>query len=86
MIAERIRAWFDDLALARGPNDPEFPSLFRLLAACAVLRKADNIPPNLGGDVMRAILSGTAFPASWLNAAVQRCRAEQDVIYLRAAA
>lgn len=85
VIAGRIREWFDDLALARAPNDPEFPSLFRLLAACAVLRKADNIPPNLGGDVMRAILSGTAFPASWLNAAVQRCRAEQNVIYLRAA-
>ena len=85
VIAGRIRAWFDDLLLVRGPNDPEFPSLFRLLAACAVLRKADNIPPNLGGDVMRAILSGAAFPASWLNAAVQRCRAEQNVIYLRAA-
>jgi CRISPR-associated protein Csd1 len=85
-IAERIRAWFNDLEIARGPNDPEYPSLFRLLTAIAVQGKADNIPPNLGGDVMRSILAGTAFPATWLNAAVQRCRAEQRVIYLRAAA
>lgn len=85
-IARRITAWFDDLAIARGPNDPEFPSLFRLLTAIAVQRKADNIPPRLGGDIMRAILEGLPFPASWLNAAVQRCRAEQQVNTLRAAA
>lgn len=84
-IAERIGAWFNDLDMARGPGDPEYPSLFRLLTAVAVQGKADNIPPRLGGDVMRSILAGTPFPAVWLNAAVQRCRAEQRVTYLRAA-
>jgi len=85
-VAQRIRQWFADLKMVRGGKDPEYPSLFRLLAACAQQGKADNIPPNLGGDIMRAILSGSAFPATWLNAAVQRCRAEQNVTYLRAAA
>ncbi|MDR0702047.1 MAG: type I-C CRISPR-associated protein Cas8c/Csd1 [Azoarcus sp.] len=85
-IAERIRQWFEDLRIARAPHDPEYPSLFHLLRACAVQGKADNIPPNLGGDIMRAILSGAPFPASWLNAAVQRSRAEQRVNYPRAAA
>jgi CRISPR-associated protein Csd1 len=69
-----------------GPHDPEYPSLFRLLTACAVQRKSDNIPPNLGGEIMRSALSGNRFPATWLNAAVSRCRAEQDVGYYRAAA
>ncbi|HMW17384.1 MAG TPA: type I-C CRISPR-associated protein Cas8c/Csd1 [Accumulibacter sp.] len=85
-IAQRIRQWFDDLKMVRANKDPEYPSLFRLLAACAQQGKSDNIPPNLGGDLIRAILSGGPFPASWLNAAVQRCRAEQSVTYLRAAA
>jgi CRISPR-associated protein Csd1 len=85
-IAQRVRQWFDDLKIVRSSKDPEYPSLFRLLAACAQQGKADNIPPNLGGDIMRAILSGGPFPATWLNAAVQRCRAEQSVTYLRAAA
>ncbi|MRD72559.1 type I-C CRISPR-associated protein Cas8c/Csd1 [Rhodocyclus tenuis] len=85
-IARQIRQWFADLKVARSAKDPEFPSLFRLLAACAQQGKADNIPPNLGGDIMRAILSGSPFPATWLNAAVLRCRAEQNVTYLRAAA
>ncbi len=85
-IARRITQWFADLKVVRSAKDPEYPSLFRLLAACAQQGKADNIPPNLGGDIMRAILSGTPFPATWLNAAVLRCRAEQNVTYLRAAA
>ena len=84
-IALCIQQWFDDLNTVRGPNDPEFPSLFRLLTGCAALRKADNIPPNLGGEIMRAVLSGARFPTTWLNAAVLRCRAEQNVNYLRAA-
>ena len=84
-VALNVRRWFDELALVRGPKDPEYPTLFRLLAAVALLGKVDNLPPNLGGQVMRAILGGTAFPAAWLNAAVMRCRAEQQVPYLRAA-
>jgi CRISPR-associated protein Csd1 len=85
-VAYRVREWFNDLELKRGPNDPEFPPLFRLLTAIALQGKADNVPPNLGGDLMRAILSGGPFPALWLNAAVQRCRAERQVNYLRACA
>lgn len=85
-IAERITVWFDDLSLVRGPTDPEFPSLFRLLAAVALQGKADNIPPRLGGDLIRSIFTGAPYPATWLNAAIQRCRAEQKVTYLRAAA
>lgn len=86
VIAERIAAWFDDLSLVRGPNDPEFPSLFRLLTAVALQSKADNIPPSLGGDLIRSIFTGAPYPTTWLNAAVQRCRAEQQVTYMRAAA
>ncbi|WP_180683872.1 type I-C CRISPR-associated protein Cas8c/Csd1 [Tepidicella baoligensis] len=86
IIAERIAAWFDDLSLVRGPNDPEFPSLFRLLTAVALQGKADNIPPSLGGDLIRSIFTGAPYPTTWLNVAVQRCRAEQQVTYMRAAA
>lgn len=84
-IAQRIAAWFDDLKMVRGPSDAEYPSLFRLLTSVAVQNKADNVPPRLGGDLVRAIFTGTPYPATWLNVAVQRCRAEQQVNYLRAA-
>lgn len=84
-LAPRIAAWFDDLSLHGSPSDPRYPSLFRLLTSVALQGKADNIPPRLGGDLVRCILEGTAYPISWLHAAVQRCHAEQQVTYLRAA-
>lgn len=87
-LGARIVQHFHDLELVRGPNDPQYPSLFRLLAAVAVQNKADNIPPNLGGSIVDAIFAGenVPYPSLWLNAAVGRCRAEQNVNYLRAAA
>jgi CRISPR-associated protein Csd1 len=86
-LGERILQFFTDLELVRGPNDPQYPSLFRLLAAAALQNKADNIPPNLGGAIVDAVIAGVdvPFPNLWLNAAVGRCRAEQNVSYLRAA-
>lgn len=86
-LGRRLRRHFDDLNVARGPNDPRHLSLFRLLTAIAVQGKADNIPPNLGGEIVRAVLAGedVAYPAALLNAAVGRCRAEQRVTHARAA-
>lgn len=85
-IAERVRRWFDDLALVRPSFErDEHPALKALLRAVVLQRKDDNIPPGLSGDVLRAIFTGTPYPALWLNLAVQRCRAEQEVSYHRAA-
>lgn len=85
-LARSIVAYFDDLKMVRGPNDAEFPSLFRLLTAVSAQGKADNIPPNLGGAVIDAVLAGpeVPYPSLWLNAAINRCRAEQSINYLRA--
>ncbi|MCX7902857.1 MAG: type I-C CRISPR-associated protein Cas8c/Csd1, partial [Burkholderiaceae bacterium] len=85
-LAQRLWQHFEDIRIVRAPNEPQHLSLRRLLCACALQGKADNIPPNLGGDIMRAILEGLPYPATWLNAAVQRCRSEQRVTYPRAAA
>ncbi len=84
-LAQRIRQHFDDLAIVHAPHEPGYLSLFRLLTGVALLNKADNIPPNLGGEVMRAILEGLPYPAMLLNLAVVRCRAEQKPTYARAA-
>jgi CRISPR-associated protein Csd1 len=87
-LAPRVVRHFEDLRINRPPNAPEHLSLFRLLLHCAVQRKADNIPPLLGGDIVRAVFAGerAPYPHALLNAAVNRCRAEQDVPYPRAAA
>ena len=85
-LARRIQRHFEDIRIVHAPHEPAHLSLFRLLTGIAVLNKADNIPPNLGGEVMRAILEGLPYPAPLLNLSVQRCRAEHKPTYARAAA
>ncbi|MEO8057959.1 MAG: type I-C CRISPR-associated protein Cas8c/Csd1 [Burkholderiales bacterium] len=85
-LAPRILQHFADLKVVRRyDNEPQAPSLFRLLSSIALLGKLDNVPPRLAGEWMRAILEGLPYPATLLNAAVVRCKAEQEVTTFRAA-
>lgn len=76
-VARNIRRHFDDLELVHGSKQPEHLSLFRLLISIAPQGKSENIPPNLAGELMRAIVQGTPYPRSLLGAILRRCRAEQ---------
>lgn len=84
-MAARFDRHFQDIAIVHGPNDKNVLSLFRLLVSTATQGKSENIPPNIAGDTMRAILEGTPYPTTLLQAAIRRNRAEQNVTYPRAA-
>ena len=84
-FALHIRQHFDDIELVKPAFEKPYLSLFRLLNAIALQNKAENVPPDLAGDTMRAILAGLPYPVMLLQAAVRRCRAEQNVGYPRAA-
>lgn len=84
-LAVNICKHFDDLRIAHAPHEPETLSLFRLLVATATLGKAENIPPNLGGEVMRSIIEDLPYPQTLLAGAIRRIRAEQEITYPRAA-
>lgn len=83
-MSQRIRQHFEDLKITRAGFEKLHLSLFRLLVSTAALGKSENIPPNLAGDVMRAILGGLPYPQTLLAAAVRRIRAEREVTYPRA--
>jgi CRISPR-associated protein Csd1 len=76
-LAVNIRRHFDDLDIAHAPHEPDTLSLFRLLVSTATLGKAENIPPNLGGDVMRSVIESQPYPQTLLSGAIRRIRAEQ---------
>jgi CRISPR-associated protein Csd1 len=84
-LAPQIQQHFEDIAIVRPNYNSGVPSLFRLLTSIAPQGKADNIPPNLAGDTMRAILNGLPYPYTLLQAAIHRNRAEQSVTPNRAA-
>lgn len=93
-LGERISQHFKDLEIARGLYDPQYPSLKRLLQAVCLATSSqphgdiERVPPNLGGAIVDAVFAGpdVSYPSLWINAAVGRCRAEQNVNYYRAAA
>lgn len=71
-FAGRIRRYFSELNIIKPPNEPEYYSMWRILVNIAVQDKSENIPPNLAGDFMRAILEGRTYPATLLQAALRR--------------
>lgn len=84
-FAEHIAHHLTDIRIDRPSFAREHLPLWQLLNATAVQGKSENVPPDLAGDTMRAILAGLPYPAMLLQAAVRRCRAERAVTYPRAA-
>lgn len=84
-MSARICQHFQNLEIVHASDEKPYLSLFRLLVSTATQGKSENIPPNLAGELMRAILAGSAYPHTLLQAAVRRIRAEREVTYPRAA-
>ncbi|HMO04879.1 MAG TPA: type I-C CRISPR-associated protein Cas8c/Csd1 [Kiritimatiellia bacterium] len=77
-IGTRFKQHVDDLAIIHGDGvNPALP-VRRLLHGVAPLEDDDNLPANLGGDLVRAILEGLPYPLSLLQAVTRRVRAEQS--------
>ena len=84
-VAVNIGAHFDDIEIAAPPKWPSVLPLRTLLKGLAVQGDLENVPPNLAGDFVKAVLAGTRYPITLLSAALRRVRAERDVTYPRAA-
>jgi CRISPR-associated protein Csd1 len=67
------------------PPKYETPSMRQMLIETAVLRKPDNIQPNLAGEWIRSILTDTPYPLTLLSALITRLRADHDVNAVRVA-
>jgi len=77
-FARNIIRFWEDLAQEppawKGP-----PAAWSLLYEVAAQRKAENIPSRLGGDLMRAVLTGSPYPHTLLSGVITRIRADHDV-------
>ncbi len=77
-FARNVLRFWEDLAQQppawKGP-----PAAWSLLYETAAQRKAENIPPRLGGDLMQAVLTGAPYPRTLLSAAIACIRADHDI-------
>ena len=82
VIAANYRRYLDDMRIHPPPRGPP-PALWKYLAETAVLGKRENVPPNLAGEWLRAILAGTRYPQTLLATILMRLRADGEVSDLR---
>ncbi|MFC0269046.1 type I-C CRISPR-associated protein Cas8c/Csd1 [Kushneria aurantia] len=78
-----------DLSLDPSPWRGVLPPIWRLLYATAPSRdgraKAEDIPPQLAGEMARAIFTGRRYPQSLLGNIVMRLRNDGDISGVRVA-
>lgn len=83
-IASKVGQHFQDLSIVKSfDSDKEYPGIWWLLKE--TVRDSKDIPPLLAGAVMRSILTGTAYPQTWLSSVIGRIKADGEVNYYRAA-
>jgi len=88
-FAKRLAQHYDDLHLEPAPwRTP--PAIWKLQLATAPSRagseaKSDDVPPQLAGELTRAILTGAPYPYYLLNAIIMRLRADGDISGARVA-
>jgi CRISPR-associated protein Csd1 len=77
-LSRNLQRHLDDLAM----DPPAFkspPKAWALLYETAAQRKAENIPPRLGGELAQAILTGGRYPRTLLSTVVGRIRADKNI-------
>lgn len=85
-FADKIRQHFLDLEMIRNDkNEREYFSLFNLLTQVSFQYKLDNLPPNMVGDVMQAVIKGTPYPVTLQLHCINRVKTDRSISYIRAA-
>lgn len=86
-FAKHIQQHHDALKIVRPANDRwETIPVWALVRETVNLKERTPSPaPQLAGDIMRAILTGSRYPATLLNGVTLRIRAEHEVTRGRAA-
>lgn len=87
-FARRLAEHYRELHIEPSPWKVE-PAIWRLLHATVPSRdgktKAEDIPPQLAGEMTRAILAGSRYPRSLLSNVIMRLRADGDISGVRVA-
>lgn len=75
-VSQKIKQYFDDLKIATFTEDKGRCALMSMLGS--LVRKPDDLPPALCGDMFKAAVQGTAYPQSLLQLCIRRNRTDFD--------
>lgn len=84
-FARHMKRHLDDLDIVAPKNDSERMGLSYMLGSTVLDWKSENIPPNLAGNVMQAVLTDSPYPETLQQQCLRRIRALREVGRVRAA-
>jgi CRISPR-associated protein Csd1 len=84
VIANNFARHLEAMRIVPPPKD-DSPSIWRCLIETAAQHKSENIPPNLAGEWLRAILMGARYPLTLQSTVLIRLRADKNITALRVA-
>lgn len=85
-ISKQIVQHFEQLEIIRSyEKQLKYPGVWWLLIETATQHETKNIPPNLAGPFMMALLKGTPYPTSLLSLLLGRMRVDKDPNYYKCA-
>lgn len=73
-ISNKLKLHFDDVEVVKSAKDKGQCALMSMLAS--LVRKLDDLPPNLCGDMTKAILQGLPYPQMLLQLCLRRIRTD----------
>ncbi len=77
---EKLMRHYKNMEIEKAPFEPEFVPLWKLMQETVSPNSRDKASsPLLSGAVLRAILSGSPYPAALYNSVIVRIRAERDI-------
>lgn len=85
VIAARFSRYCADIRVFPSDQDGTDIPLWKLVRETAVQGKAENVPPLVAGEWLRAILTGSRYPQTLLSSVLTRIRADGVVNARRAA-
>lgn len=85
-MAEKIGQHFRDMEIIKNleKRDLSFPGIWKILIETAAQHETKNIPPLLGGELLRSIITGQAYPQSLFSLIMSRIRVDRTINYIRA--
>ncbi len=82
VLTRNYQRFVDDMRIEPSPRE-SFPPLWKYLSELAVQGKWENVPPNVAGEWMRAILSASRYPLTLLSNTLMRIRSDGEINALR---
>lgn len=85
-LVKKIAVHYQDLKLEKQyPNEPDTISVWRLLNETVSPKSNEkSATPLMAGATLKAIITGTPYPASLYNSIMLRVKAEKDITYYKA--